>query len=75
VEALERYLKAILLVHLEAMRTDGRSTAPAVLLQRAGFTLNEIAEMQGGKRDAVKSALRRAKRKNRVPRRGLTDGR
>lgn len=64
-EELEKYMKALLLVQLDAAKDGGEPTNPAILLSRAGFTNPEIAELLNRNREAVKTAVLRAKKKTR----------
>jgi hypothetical protein len=61
VEELVKYMKALTFLQLQAMTGVDTFGKPEVLLQRAGFTQEEIAELLGKKRSAVSMALSRSK--------------
>lgn len=59
---LAKYLKANLLLQLRALSDDEKSKVkPELLLHRAGFSRNEIAELLGKNYEAVKKALQTPK--------------
>jgi hypothetical protein len=61
-EALLPYLKALLLLQLEALRNEEIFDAkPELLLDRAGIDKKEIAEMLGKTYEAVAKTITRAK--------------
>jgi hypothetical protein len=61
-DALLPYLKALLLLQLEALRNEEIFEAkPELLLDRAGIDKKEIAEMLGKTYEAVTKTITRAK--------------
>jgi hypothetical protein len=61
-EVLLPYLKALLLLQLEALRNEEIFDAkPELLLDRAGIDSKEIAEMLGKTYEAVAKTINRAK--------------
>jgi DNA-directed RNA polymerase specialized sigma24 family protein len=59
---LAKYLKANLLLQLRALSDDKKSKVkPELLLHRAGFSRNEIADLLGKNYEAVKKALQSSK--------------
>jgi DNA-directed RNA polymerase specialized sigma24 family protein len=59
-DAILPYLRALILLQLEALRDD-TDAKPELLLDRAGIDRKEIAEMLGKNRDAVNKAITRAR--------------
>ena len=61
-DVLLPYLKALLLLQLEALRNEEIFDAkPELLLDRAGIDRKEIAEMLGKTSEAVAKTINRAK--------------
>ena len=57
-----KYLKANLLLQIQGMGGDEKKDVKLeVLLNRAGFTFQEIADILGRNYEAVKATIRRAK--------------
>ncbi|HEX8144767.1 MAG TPA: hypothetical protein VF553_19515 [Pyrinomonadaceae bacterium] len=57
-----KYLRANLLIQLQGISGDeSKDVKLEVLLNRAGFTLQEIADLLGKNYDAVRLTIRRAK--------------
>jgi hypothetical protein len=60
-EVLLPYLKALVLLQLEALRDQEIDAKPELLLHRAGIGMPEIAEMVGKTYAAVAKSINRAK--------------
>jgi hypothetical protein len=60
-EELVKYMKALTFLQLQALAGGETFGKPEMLLRRAGFTVNEVAELLGKKRSAVSMALSRSK--------------
>jgi hypothetical protein len=59
---LAKYLKANLLLQLRALSDDEKANVkPELLLYRAGFSRNEIADLLGKSYNAVKKVLQSSK--------------
>ena len=58
---LAKYLKALVILQVQALNKDEESPKPELLLARAGLNAREIAEVVGKNAAAVTKALQRAK--------------
>jgi len=57
---LLKYIKALLLLEVQRLNTEGEPIKPEVLLARAGLNAREIAELLGKNSTAVAKAIQRA---------------
>lgn len=55
------FLKALILLQLAALREQGASVKPEVLLHRAGIEMTDIAEMLDKKYPAIAKTISRAR--------------
>jgi DNA-directed RNA polymerase specialized sigma24 family protein len=61
-DELVKYMRALVALQLRALSSDDEPQAkPEILLNQAGFTAREIAELTGRSQAAVAKALSRAK--------------
>ena len=58
---LAKYLKALVILQVQALNKDEESPKPELLLARAGLSAREIAEVVGKNAAAVTKTLQRAK--------------
>jgi DNA-directed RNA polymerase specialized sigma24 family protein len=61
-EELEKYLRALVLLQLDAQRQEGEARNPMLLLSQAGFANPEIAELLDKNTGAVQKAVERARK-------------
>jgi DNA-directed RNA polymerase specialized sigma24 family protein len=62
-EELVKYLRALVLLQVQAMSGDEAPVKVEITLSRAGFSAREIAEMTGKTQAAVAKAISRARAK------------
>lgn len=60
-EEVVKYLKALIVLQVQAMSGEDKDTKPEVLLSRAGLSNSEIGSLLGKKANAVNMTLSRAK--------------
>jgi DNA-directed RNA polymerase specialized sigma24 family protein len=65
-EELVKYMRAMVVLQLQALPNDEASQKPELLLSRAGFTAREIADILGKNQAAVAKAIERAKKASRA---------